>query len=338
MGAIYVIDEVGQWPDTFDLASANPPPRLEGTESNANAGFHLAAGDFDLDGKDDIVIGVPNARASIGRDESGKVYIVFGRTSFAPITDLAALQSGTTTFFGGFAQDHLGSAVAAGRTRPGSYWDLLIGCQLLDDGLELDTGAVFLFLGSDDITPTSLLGYEAELRDDGIRLTWRLADPVDAALMRIDRRSDTDQLASFGGSAIRQADTEYEFIDRSVVPGVRYYYEAAIEGDDPQLLFTISLVTPAVARARLEASFPNPFTIETTILFRLPEAGSAELSIFDVSGALVRTLAAGPFPAGLSRVRWDGTGSDGTPLPSGIYFARLRQRQAVSHHKILLIR
>jgi hypothetical protein len=338
MGAIYIIDRVGQWPDTLDLAGANPPTRLEGQEANANVGLNIAVGDFNLDTLDDLAIGAPNARASIGRDRSGKVYIVFGRTGFAPVIYLAALQSGTTTFYGAFADDHLGSAIAAGRTRPGSYWDLFIGGQFVDDGVELDTGAGYLFLGGDGITPTAVHGYDAASVDDGIRLQWSLEEPVDAALMRITRRNEAGEQMSFDGTSIRQTHTSYEFTDRTVAAGITYRYEARIEGDDPQLLFSISVAAPGLASARLEASFPNPFTIETTIPFRLPGAGLADLSVFDVRGALVRTLASGSFPSGLTRITWDGRGAAGEPLPSGIYFVRLQHGTTESYRKLLIIK
>jgi hypothetical protein len=55
----------------------------------------------------------------------------------------------------------------------------------------------------------------------------------------------------------------------------------------------------------------------------LPRAARVRLSIVDVSGRLVAVPADRVFAAGSHRLAWDGRGSRGSPLASGIYFARL---------------
>jgi hypothetical protein len=75
---------------------------------------------------------------------------------------------------------------------------------------------------------------------------------------------------------------------------------------------------------RLRAA-PNPFNAGTVLRATLPRAGRVDLRIHDVAGRRVRTLLAGaPRPAGPLAVRWDGDDDRGRPLPSGVYFARLR--------------
>ncbi len=69
-------------------------------------------------------------------------------------------------------------------------------------------------------------------------------------------------------------------------------------------------------------SFPNPLNPRTTIRFSLREAGLAELRIFDMRGAVVRTIPLGRRGPGLGSAAWDGDGDNGTPLPSGVYFCR----------------
>lgn len=68
---------------------------------------------------------------------------------------------------------------------------------------------------------------------------------------------------------------------------------------------------------------PNPFAEKTTIRFELARAGAASLSIFDVSGRLVRSLAAGRNAAGPHAIDWDGADEEGRLLPAGVYFCRL---------------
>jgi hypothetical protein len=68
---------------------------------------------------------------------------------------------------------------------------------------------------------------------------------------------------------------------------------------------------------------PNPFNPRTEIVFDLPRDGAFDLSVFDVRGRRVRTLAAGDWPAGPHRVDWDGRDGEGRALSSGVYLVRL---------------
>jgi hypothetical protein len=92
------------------------------------------------------------------------------------------------------------------------------------------------------------------------------------------------------------------------------------------------------ARPVLHAAAPNPFNPATTIRFTLPRAAHARVMVFDVSGALVRTLTDGPYPAGTHVLRWDGRDDRGRELASGAYFYRLEADGARAARKLILLR
>jgi len=69
---------------------------------------------------------------------------------------------------------------------------------------------------------------------------------------------------------------------------------------------------------------PNPSRGASRLRFVLPAAGAVELTVFDVSGRRVRTLIAGPRPAGAGEISWDGRDETGHPVRAGLYLARLR--------------
>ena len=100
--------------------------------------------------------------------------------------------------------------------------------------------------------------------------------------------------------------------------------------------------TPGVAGAgpaRLYPAAPNPFNPHTTIRFDLARAGRVKLRVFGIGGALVRTLADRPFPAGVQRVVWDGTDDRGHPVASGTYFMRLdAEGSPAESRKVILLR
>jgi hypothetical protein len=77
--------------------------------------------------------------------------------------------------------------------------------------------------------------------------------------------------------------------------------------------------------SQLLQNYPNPFNPETWIPYQLKEGGEVKLSIYNVSGELVREISLGHKPAGkyVSKERaiyWDGRNGAGERVSSGIYF------------------
>lgn len=89
--------------------------------------------------------------------------------------------------------------------------------------------------------------------------------------------------------------------------------------------------------ALLEAS-PNPFNPRTTIAFNLAVTGHVDVRVYDLQGALIRTLVDTDLAAGHQTVVWDGTGESGQSLPSGAYFARLEADGVVEVRKLALVK
>lgn len=72
------------------------------------------------------------------------------------------------------------------------------------------------------------------------------------------------------------------------------------------------------ASCEILQNYPNPFNPATSIPFRLDSEGYVELSVYDILGRRVATLAGSRFRAGTHTVSFDGSG-----LPSGTYVAVL---------------
>ena len=68
---------------------------------------------------------------------------------------------------------------------------------------------------------------------------------------------------------------------------------------------------------------PNPAAGPVSVLFALPRAGHASVSVIDVSGRQVRGLADGNFTAGAHDLTWDGRDDSGRLSPAGVYFLRV---------------
>lgn len=85
-------------------------------------------------------------------------------------------------------------------------------------------------------------------------------------------------------------------------------------------------------------SYPNPFTDTATIGFRSQEASTAEVSIYNIRGELVRCLFRGVAKAGENSIVWDGTDNVGRALPSGVYIYRVNTGGKQAVNKLLLLK
>jgi len=96
---------------------------------------------------------------------------------------------------------------------------------------------------------------------------------------------------------------------------------------------------PSVSRITLENGRPNPFNPTTTIPFSV-EASTDDLvlSIYDLKGTCISSLAEGAFAPGRYSVIWNGRNHKGKPVSSGVYFCRLTSGQESVSRKLVLIK
>ncbi len=88
------------------------------------------------------------------------------------------------------------------------------------------------------------------------------------------------------------------------------------------------------------ATFPNPVGPQgrATIAYALPASGAVRLTVHDVSGAIVATLARGRQAAGTHFAHWSGRTDSGVQAPPGIYFVRLEAAGRARASKIVLLK
>ena len=86
--------------------------------------------------------------------------------------------------------------------------------------------------------------------------------------------------------------------------------------DDPAEAVPTALV--------LHQAYPNPFRMETTLRFSLPQEGQVEMAVYDAEGRRVQTLVHETLPAGYHTTHWDGRDARGRAVGRGIYFGRLK--------------
>ena len=98
-------------------------------------------------------------------------------------------------------------------------------------------------------------------------------------------------------------------------------------GNEKKLILT-GILDNRTYLTELLPNYPNPFNPETWIPYRLKEETDVTLTIYDVSGRVVRRFALGHQRAGAYETRdkavyWDGTNDFGESVSAGIYFYNL---------------
>lgn len=87
------------------------------------------------------------------------------------------------------------------------------------------------------------------------------------------------------------------------------------------------------AEFNLSQNYPNPFNPKTTISFQLPKSVFVNLSIYNITGQLVKILINEPKNAGYYNIEWNVKNVD-----SGIYFYRIQAGEFSSVKKCIVVK
>jgi hypothetical protein len=104
--------------------------------------------------------------------------------------------------------------------------------------------------------------------------------------------------------------------------------DATVDVGDP-------VATPGALRLR--APFPNPLVQRCAMAFDLPRSGPVRLSLHDVAGRLVRTIAEGTLAAGPHHFDWDRIDEHGRRVAAGVYFVRLEAGSERARAKVVVL-
>ncbi len=87
-------------------------------------------------------------------------------------------------------------------------------------------------------------------------------------------------------------------------------------------------------------NYPNPFNPFTTIQYIIPVSatGDVNLRVYDIRGALVKTLVDQVTNPGTHSIVWDGTDKYGNKTSSGVYIYQLKVGEFTKSNKMILMR
>jgi len=186
----------------------------------------------------------------------------------------------------------------------------------------------------DDIPPP-LLGaplVEEIMGELELQVTWDASGAPDLGHYAVYRGGAPDFVPSDPFTPYAES-YDPSYVDGAVAPGETWYYRVAafddagnFSGYSSAAGATVTTSTPSAVpwTLRLVGNTPNPFNPRTTIIFELPAAATVDLRVHDLTGRVVRTLAAGDaYGPGRHELVWDGTDAAGRDAASGVYVCRL---------------
>ncbi len=88
----------------------------------------------------------------------------------------------------------------------------------------------------------------------------------------------------------------------------------------------------------LSQNYPNPFNPSTTIQFQTRVAADVELTIVDVRGRRIRTLAGQRYDAGVHSIQWDGLDDAGKEAGGGLYLVVLKSKDHRDIKKLVFLK
>jgi hypothetical protein len=135
--------------------------------------------------------------------------------------------------------------------------------------------------------------------------------------------------------AVMEEGDRYDSMIRAFI----YFGDPAIEIKGTTVLTDVGdEAPPGGLKNRLGRNYPNPFNPTTTIEYNIAEDSEINLSIYNVAGRFVRTLAEGFKEAGSYRVTWHGCDQRGRKVSSGVYFYRINDGTYKETRKLILLR
>jgi hypothetical protein len=201
---------------------------------------------------------------------------------------------------------------------------------------------IFYYSRQDDIADNNLFRYRARIGNiSGSIVTFGPSIPI----------SDTPSLPEFGRDSMINSVYMGDYNTACATPDGVFHLVWADNRDDlpggaprkdPNVYY--DKIVPGVTgvpegssplAVRFDSAAPNPFQGMTMLAFDQTSEADVTLAVYSPTGALLKTIARGHWPAGRHQVAWSGDGTGGRPLAAGVYFIRITAGNHTALRKVV---
>jgi len=95
---------------------------------------------------------------------------------------------------------------------------------------------------------------------------------------------------------------------------------------------------PLVHKFALAPAWPNPARGSARLNFSLDKSSQVSLSVYNLAGQKVATVASGSYPAGKHQVVWRGRDAKGNSVPGGVYLYRIQAGDRTATGKLVWLK
>lgn len=185
--------------------------------------------------------------------------------------------------------------------------------------------------------PVELSSFAASVNGSTVNLRWSTATETNNRGFEVQKSSDKSSWNTIGfvnGTGNSSAPKNYSYADKNNTTGTVYYRLRQVDFDGTSKNFdAITVNVSAPVSFALNQNYPNPFNPSTVISYSVPNETRVELSVYTLTGQLVRTLVNQVQAAGTYNVPFNAS-----DLTSGLYVYQLKAAGSVMTRKMTLIK
>ena len=184
------------------------------------------------------------------------------------------------------------------------------------------------------VVPVELTSFTANAGAGSVNLSWETVTEVNNNGFEVERKvsNEWEKVAFVKGKGTSTQYSHYTYKDNvsSLTTNKAVYRLKQIDLNGT-FKYSKEIEVSIVAGPKeyaLFQNYPNPFNPTTTIRYALPFESNVKISVYNITGQLIKVLVNGEQPTGSHEITFS-TNSNGEQLSSGIYFYRI-EAQAVS--------
>jgi hypothetical protein len=286
----------------------------------------ITSGDFDGDGRDELVTAISNSQLTesyIYIDDISTLGIAVGGLPwFGPSTEfhITALASGD------FADDNIYKDRLIIAISNSSLINTKLYCSSLNS-FSFDSSHIFF--GPDDYWHITAMAF-GDFLDDNEITEELIIGFSNSSLNHTTIYKTEDPVLSGIGSIIYDPGSPSDYyVSAMTTASFRESLHPITSVDEEQASNNNSIVKSF----DLYQNYPNPFNPKTTIKYQVPRLSFVTIKVYDVLGNEIATLVNEEKSMGNSKLEFSGTN-----LPSGIYFYRLQAGDFIKTKKMILLK
>ncbi len=162
--------------------------------------------------------------------------------------------------------------------------------------------------------PVNLITFNAaKTGSSQSRITWEMATPLPGAVFEVQKSTDSRNYTGIGTVSGHAANRSFTFTDNQLGRGITYYRLKITEAGGS---VSYSRIVPVINEAQglwVGSLSPNPVRDRAQLTISAAQAGTAQLVIYNISGAAVRQWQTGVQAGSLTKE------IDVRGLPAGVY-------------------